>query len=448
MSRKVVIIGNGIAGVTCARHLRKQDSAVQITIISGESEHFYSRTALMYIYMGQMKYENTKPYEDHFWKKNRIELVWDWVESVDFDGKIISSKKNGAITYTELVLATGSRPISGIWPGEELEGVQGLYSLQDLELMMQQTKDIDKAVIVGGGLIGIEMAEMLYSRNIQVTILVREKHFWNNVLPVEEAQLIDRHIISHGIDLRLSTELREIVSDGTGRVKGVMTKSGDFYPCGFVGLAVGVKPNIDFVRNSKLHVNVGISVDERFQTSIPDVYAIGDCAEFREPPGISRKRLEQVWYTGRMHGETLGYNLANNKPVAYKPGVWYNSAKFFDLEYQTYGNVTPVWGEAVESLYWEDAEGKACFRMLYDQESQKILGVNSIGWRLRHVYFDQAIEAGKKAGVVIQELEKADFKPEFYRPYHYEIQKKFEREKGIAIQKKESLMERIRRVWS
>ncbi len=449
MSRHVVIIGNGIAGVSCARHLRKRDPNVHITIISGESEHFFSRTALMYIYMGQMKYENTKPYEDHFWEVNRINLVWDWVESVDFDAKRISCKKNGEIAYSQLVFATGSKPIRGIWPGENLKGVQGLYSLQDLDLMFEHTKDIDHAVIVGGGLIGIEMAEMLYSRNIPVTILVREKHFWNNVLPNEEAQIIDRHILLHNIDLRLLTELREIVDDGTGQVKGVVTKSGDFISCKFVGLAVGVRPNIDFLKKSKLNLNIGIIVNARFQTNIPDVFAIGDCAEFEKPPGYSRKNIEQVWYTGRMHGETLGFNLSNDFAVDYKPGVWFNSAKFFDLEYQTYGTVPPVWGEAFDSFYWENSDGKVCFRMLYDRESLKVIGINSIGWRLRHAYFNQAIEEGKKADIVIQELYKADFKPEFYKSFHIDIQNKFQQETGLAVQiQKNSFLGRLRGILS
>jgi NADH dehydrogenase FAD-containing subunit len=86
-NRNIVIIGNGISGVTCARHIRKKDESAQITIISGETDHFFSRTALMYIYMGHMKYEHTKPYEDWFWEKNRIDLKRAWVEKIDFEKK-------------------------------------------------------------------------------------------------------------------------------------------------------------------------------------------------------------------------------------------------------------------------------------------------------------------------------------------------------------------------
>src|SRR5690606_14101393 len=112
--------------------------------------------------------------------------------------------------------------------------VQGLYSLQDLELMEANTRNIQKAVVVGGGLIGIEMAEMLKRRKIQVTFLVREKGFWDMVLPKEEAELVGRHILEHDVDLRLETELKEIVGDSAGKVDAVITQQGEIIDCDFV----------------------------------------------------------------------------------------------------------------------------------------------------------------------------------------------------------------------
>ena len=173
----VAIIGNGIAGITAARHLRKK-SDCRITVISAETDHFYSRTALMYIYMGDMKYKNTKPYEDWFWEKNRIDLKRGYVEKVDFDGKQLHFSTGESLGYDKLILATGSTPNKFGWPGQDLDGVQGLFSYQDLELMEKNTAGIESAVVIGGGLIGIEMVEMLLSRGIKVHFLVRELKFW------------------------------------------------------------------------------------------------------------------------------------------------------------------------------------------------------------------------------------------------------------------------------
>jgi NAD(P)H-nitrite reductase large subunit len=181
---KVVIIGNGISGITAARHIRKQ-SEHEILVISGETEHFFSRTALMYIYMGHMQYENTKPYEDWFWEKNRIDLKKAWIESIDFDKKSLQTSDNEIIPYDKLILALGSKPNKFGWKGQDLEGVHGMYSFQDLEKLENRSKKIKTGVIVGGGLIGIELAEMLHSRGQHAILLVRENSFWNNVLPKE-----------------------------------------------------------------------------------------------------------------------------------------------------------------------------------------------------------------------------------------------------------------------
>jgi len=198
----IAIIGNGISGITTARWIRKL-SEHKITVISSETEHFFSRTALMYIYMGHMRYQETKPYEDYFWDKNRIDLVQDHVDNINFDGKTLSMRKEGDIKYDKLVLALGSATNKFGWPGQDLNRVAGLYSYSDVENMERHTPSMKRAVIVGGGLIGIEMAEMFRSRDIPVTMLVRESSYWNNVLPAEESHMISRHIKEHHIDLRL-----------------------------------------------------------------------------------------------------------------------------------------------------------------------------------------------------------------------------------------------------
>jgi NADPH-dependent 2,4-dienoyl-CoA reductase/sulfur reductase-like enzyme len=408
--RNIVIIGNGISGITAARHIRKRcDDA--ITVISSESEYFFSRTALMYIYMGHMRFEHTKPYEDWFWEKNRISLKKAHVSEIDFGRKMLVFSDGGSMDYDVLILGTGSSPNKFGWPGQDLKGVQGLYTLQDLERMERDTQGIGRAVIVGGGLIGIEMVEMLATRKIPVTFLVRENAFWNNVLPKEESEMVTRHIREHHIDLRLSTELKEVLSDENGRTRAVITSEGEEVPCQFVGLTAGVRPNIAFLKDTALETDRGILVDRHLRTNIADVYALGDCVQHREPlPG--RAPIEQVWYTGRMMGETVAATICG-EPTEYRPGIWFNSAKFFDIEYQTYGTVPRKPTEGQDSIWWEHPKGKQGLRIVFDARTKAVLGFNSLGIRLRHTVCEQWIREGASIDKVLRELKKADFNPEF-----------------------------------
>ena len=416
--RKIAIIGNGISGITAARHIRKRGND-EIVVISGETDHFFSRTALMYIYMGHMTYEHTKPYEDWFWTKNNIQLLRAWVQELNPETKTLQLSDGKSVTYDELIIATGSKSNKFGWPGQDLPGVQGLYNFQDLELMEANTKGIERAVIIGGGLIGVEMAEMLRTRHIEVTFLIREAEFWNVVLPEEEAKLIGRHIIEHHIDLRKQTELKEINAGEDGRVKGVTTSTGEFISCQYVGLTVGVSPNVDFLKSSGLEINRGVLIDRFFRTNLAHVYAIGDCAEFREPLP-NRRPVEQVWYTGRMHGETLARTIMGEE-TEYKPGIWFNSAKFFDIEYQTYGHVWNTLREDETQFYWEHPDGKKCIKLVYHKDTSQLHGVNTFGIRLRHEIFDRWLREKRDIKYVLENLDKANFDPEFFKKHEKDI---------------------------
>jgi NAD(P)H-nitrite reductase large subunit len=411
----LVIIGNGITGTTVARLVRKKKDW-DITIISSESKHFYSRTALMYIYMGHMKYEHTKPYEDHFWEKNRIFLMQDHVESIDFNARMLNLRSGEFVQYDKLVIATGSKPNMFGWPGQDLNGVQGLYSLQDLEKMEKYSAGAKRAVVVGGGLIGVEAAEMLHSRHIPVTFLVREKNYWDNVLPEEEACLINREIRSNGIDLRLKTELREILGDEQGKVRAVVTGSGEEIECDLVMLTAGVRPNIGFLEESELNTNRGVLVDHYFKTNIEHVFAAGDCAQFTDAaPGDPA--VEALWYTGKLQATALARLLCGGEHP-YDRSVWFNSAKFFDIEYQTYGRVPNVLPDNQQTFYWEHESGRKCMRINSDKQSGAVVGCNVFGIRIRQVVFEKWIMEKRGLEYVLEHLGEALFDSEFeYNPH-------------------------------
>ena len=397
----------------------------------------------MYIYMGHMEFDHTKPYEDYFWKKNKIDLKFDRVDKVDFEKKTLIFQSSETLEYDKLIIATGSKPNKFGWPGQDLDGVQGLYSKQDLELLEKNThaaltteskRKVKRAVVVGGGLIGVELAEMLLTRNIQVTFLVKEDRFWGNVLPSEDANFILKHLRSHGVEVKLNSELEEILADNRARVNKIRTKNAEEIECQLVGLTAGVSPNISFLKDTSLEINQGILVDAHLKTNIPDVYAIGDCAEFRNPPK-GRRNIEQVWYTGKMMGLVVGSNVLG-KEIEYQPGPWFNSAKFFDIEYQTYGKVGNELLDSEEKFYWTSNDGLKCIKIISDKQSNSFIGINTFGIRLRHNLFDKWLREERDTQYVIEHIKSALFDPEFYKDETLSIVEAYNQQNGTSFKLK------------
>lgn len=423
----VVIIGNGITGITAAKTVRGLQPEWKITLVSGESTYHYSRPALMYVFMGHMRYRDTKPYEDHFWAQERIDLLRAWVTRIDTAKKQLELHGGTSLTYDKLLIATGSKSNRFGWPGQDLGGVQSLYSLMDLKLLHENVENTRHAVLVGGGLIGIELAEMLHSRNIPITFLVRESDYWDNVLPSQEARMLNRVLREEGIDLRLKTELKEIVDDGTGRVCAVLTNHGERIECQLVGLTAGVSPNTVVVDGSGIETGRGILVDWSLRASAPDVFAAGDCAELVTPEG-ERNTIQQVWYTGKMQGEVVGAVMAG-EDRRYDPGIWYNSAKFFDLEYQTYGEVRNRPGPDECHLWWEHKDHRHALRLVV--KDNKVVGFNIMGMRYRHRVCERWIREERSPAYVLEHLAEATFDPEFYRSHEREIRSALQEEQLV-----------------
>jgi NADPH-dependent 2,4-dienoyl-CoA reductase/sulfur reductase-like enzyme len=190
-----------------------------------------------------------------------------------------------------------------------------------------------------------------------------------------------------------------------------------------VGLTVGVSPAVSFLKDSGIECQRGVLVDEYLQTNVPDVYAIGDCVERTyDLPG--RNRIEQVWYTGRMMGEVIAQTICGEQ-TPYAPGPWFNSAKFFDIEYQTYGNVKPVLDEGESDFYWEDDTGTRALHLVWQRATNQFTGINSFGIRLRHECFDRWLREKRDVNYVIDHLAEANFDPEFSPRFEHTIRSTF-----------------------
>jgi NADPH-dependent 2,4-dienoyl-CoA reductase/sulfur reductase-like enzyme len=412
----IIIIGNGITGITAAQTIRKLSNH-KITVISGENQHFYARTALMYLYLGQLKYENIKPFKVWYWQENKIVLLQAWVNAIDFASKSIALASGEKLNYDKLLLATGSKTNFFDWPGQDLKGVHGFYDLADLANIEKATSNKGPAVIIGGGLVGVELAEMLHSRGIDTTILVRDDRYWGKNLAAEEAEIIRGRLEKNGIILKFKTTLQKLESDNNGNVFAAITEQGESLPCSFVGIATGVTPNIKLAQNARLATKKGILVNEFLETSQPDVYAAGDCAELT----FAGNRVEQLWYTGRLQGETVAYNICGQK-IPYNRGIPFNSAKFFDLEFQSYGLVNPEMKENENTVFWQNKEATQSIRLNYLNDNNKtITGFVLLNVRYRQEICEKWILEKQPLEFVLTNLAKANFDPEFHRRHEKSI---------------------------
>ena len=417
---QVLVIGNGISGSTAAIEIRNR-SDLDITMISDEGLQPYARTALMYLFMGQLRMQDIELHPEWFWVERKIKRILALVKCVDTLSKTVELDDGQRLSYDILIVASGSKPNLLGCPGVELEGVGGLYHRKDLERMEYHCNGLQRAVVVGGGLIGVEMAEMFASRHIPVTFLVRENSFCNHFLPEEESNMVTQHLLQHGIDLKLDTELIEIEGDEQGKVCAVCYSGDNRVSCGFVGITTGVSPNLPpFEPIGSIATNKGILVDEFLQSSVPGIFAIGDCAELTQT-SEGRKSIEAVWYTGKMMGKVAAANICGEK-MPYLPGTWYNSAKFFDLEYQVYGNIPLREEAATGSLFWKHPSGKKSIRIAYQKsDALPVIGFNLIGIRYRQKQCIDWIERKTPLKTVLANLKSADFDSEFSDSYQSEL---------------------------
>ena len=399
-----VIIGNGVAGITAAFALRQRDPHAQISVFGGESDFFISRTALMYAFMDRMTLRDLEPFERHSYSKQRIDLVRGWVSGLDADTRTLTLSDGRKFTYDRLLLAAGSVPNAALWTGLDAvkAGLVNFVSLQHLAECERLAPSTRRAVVAGGGLIGVELVECLHHHGIHVDFLVRDSWYWPMALAKEEGEIIASHIRQQGVNLHLGHEITAVTTGPDGRVASVRTNQGTEFPCQMLGACIGVKPAIDWLRDVRTPpaLGRGIKIDSAFRTSLPNVWAAGDCAEL--PTG----RVEQIWYSAKRHGELAAHSMLGDA-IDYQQPLFYNSAKLFEIEYTTVGAAGP-------DSFFRRLPGKhASIRIMHDNGA--VTGFNMLGSRWNHTWFEKWIHERRGLPYVLENLHHAQYDVEFGR---------------------------------
>lgn len=412
------IVGNGICGTEAALALRQRDAEARITLVSDEHDHLYSRPALMYVFAGQLSLRDTEPYDRRLYERMCFERVRGRVAAVDGPGHALVFEDGGRLSWDRLLLAVGSKGRPAPWPGSQGPGLHYFVTLRDLEGLDREARKGMRAVVLGGGLIGVEVAEILLARGLEVTFVIREDWYFPLALDRSEATLVAEHMRGHGCDVRLGVGVAEVLRAEGGRVRGVRLEDGQEVPCAVVVSAIGVVPNTVFLEGSGIELSKGgaVEVDQALRTSVPDVFAAGDCASVSWADGS--RRPEQLWYTARDQGRSAAASMLGDE-VAYRRGTWYNSAKFFDIEYTTAGWVPVL-------LNWDNTplepgpDVRCWHQRPARSESQRIVckgdrvvGFNMLGSRWNHEPLLRWIQERRSLDWVLGHLREAQFDEEF-----------------------------------
>jgi len=413
---RFVIIGNGVAGINAADRIRSRDSAANITIISAESDHFFSRTALMYVFCGQLSERDVEPYERDLYTRRNYLRIRGRVSAVDTEKKIVKLSDGAVVPYDRLLIASGSCPFMVNYPGIDLDGVGNFVTWQDLEWLTEKAKTAKRAIVIGGGLIGIETLEILHLAGIETTMLVREDHFWPIALSKPEGDMITEHVRHHGAEIHLQTETAEVLGEN-GKVTGVKTKDGRTFPADIVVFTIGVTPQTGFLQDSGIELDErgGIIVGEQLETSAPDVWAAVDCTSVVWFNGV--RRPEQLWYTGRDQGQVAGFNIVANEEErrAYRRKTFYNSAKFFDIEYTTAGYVN--FNFDGERDWYQREQGREISQRITYLPDGTVIGFNMLGSRWDHRPLVKWVDEKRNVKWVLERLSEACFDEEFFRKF-------------------------------
>lgn len=286
---RLVLVGNGMAGMRMMDEVIAQDSnRFEITVIGAEPHPNYNRIMLSSVLAGEKTLDEIVLHPPEFYARNNIELViGDAAVSLDPLNRIVTTASGRAIAYDKLVLATGSRPLVPPIGGIELPGVCAFRNIADLELMLKASCQSDHraaapagcAIVVGGGLLGLEAANGLLKRGMNVTVLHLMPTLMERQLDEAAGLTLQRDLERRGMKFITRAHTEAILGDD--RARAVQLADGRELPADLVVFAIGVRPNIDLARKASLDVNRGIIVDDEMMTSDPAIFAVGECVEHR-----------------------------------------------------------------------------------------------------------------------------------------------------------------------
>ncbi|MGG0412226.1 nitrite reductase large subunit NirB [Peribacillus simplex] len=329
--QKLVLVGNGMAGLRCVESIISKDpTAFEITIFGSEPHVNYNRILLSTVLQGNTSFEDIEINERNWYTENNIQLfTGETVVKIDKETKKIKTDKEREVYYDKLIIATGSIPFILPVTGVDIEGVIAFRTIEDCQKMIEISRKHKKAVVIGGGLLGLEAARGLLNLGMEVNVVHIADHLMERQLDTTASLLLQKELENQGMNFLLKKETQEII--GNERVERVRFKDGMELEADLVVMAAGVRPNIQLAKESGIETNRAIIVNDYLETSIPNIYAVGECAEHQGIVyGLVKPLYEQ--------GEVLAKHICEMKCSGYHGSVLSTQLKISGVELFSVGD--------------------------------------------------------------------------------------------------------------
>lgn len=361
--KRYLLIGNGASGTYAAETIRKADTEGEITLLTNEPYPLYNRVALPPFLRDEAKREKVflRTPEQHAQKGIKL-LVNTPITALNTEERVATAADGQEFPYDSLLIATGGRPNALPAPGATPD-VQGIYNFQywdDATAIRERINTAKHAVVVGGSYIAYELAEAYRHHGLQVTWLIRGPRFLRRVLDEDGGALVDDIARAVGVDVQYGGEVAEVHSKD-GQVCGVTTTTGKHISCDTIGVGLGVKMNVDFLKGTPITVRGGIVTNEYLETNVPDVYAAGDVAEFFDI-SIGLHNQMGTWNNSVSHGRISGANMLGERKF-YNDVPMYSTG-LFDSRIRVMG-LTPENVPDLESWEHLDAPNRNYQRLFF-----------------------------------------------------------------------------------
>ncbi len=327
---KFVIIGGGIAALSSAKSIRKRNRSAEVIMLSEEEYRPYYRAALSDLLSKDLPDQRLYVFDQTWYTENCVDLLTGTrVARIDTNQNMVITEQGNSIPYHKLIIATGARSNIPSFKGVEKNGVFALRSLKDALPLKEAIRKAKMAVVIGGGVLGLKAVWEMVSNGLEVAVVENNQRIMPRQLDKPASQRVQQLISAKGVKLYLGLDTEEIAGDH--RVQGVRLNDGQMLQADLVLLSTGVKPNIELAREAGLEIAQGVVVDANMRTSISNIYAAGDCAEFGE-------RLAGQWPVSLEMGRVAGAAAAGEWAL-YKVPVLSTMLAAFDMEIFSIGEV-------------------------------------------------------------------------------------------------------------